>query len=138
MTITNHTTAPDKLINKIIENAIDAFHALYPVQTYTSELILCESKEDFDRISREIVSENIPEDIRNYDGRFICPQSKPEKYQIILLLKDDVLSGAEQYLSELENGTLRNAEMTQAERESRGMGRRIQNENSVRKKTERV
>ena len=119
--LANRTNLPHGLIERNIESAIDAFHEIYPKPDCEIEIIICDSIEDFRLLSQEYVQEDISKESMKYDGRFICPKSSDEVFRILFVLSEDDMPGMERYVFERENGSLKDADMYQKEREKRGI-----------------
>ena len=121
LTLTNRTKYPNNIVEKIIVYTIEEFHDIYQKQDCDIEIIICETTEDFDTISQKYMAEKIKKDFRDYDGRFICPQSPGETFRIIFILKVEDIPGMEQYVSEQDTGSLRDVDLPAEERERRGL-----------------
>ena len=117
MKIINRTSFPYDTIEKMITAAVYAYHAVFSPPSCDVEIIACKDEADFRSLAEQYTGEE--ETFRDCNGYFLCPKGKGGTLRILVIVKDT--EGAEQYFSELENGSLRDAGLPRQEIEKRGI-----------------
>ena len=119
MKMINRSSIPDQFIEKMITHALDSYHQTFSMPKCAVEIMVCKGKEDLKKQAEDYTGER--GEFREYDGNFLCPRRKGDSFRILLVAKEQAVKGAQIYFSELENGSRRDDDMPQSEREKRGI-----------------
>lgn len=106
MILKNYTSVADGLISRMLQEAVDAYHALYEPASSEVEYMVFDSPDQLNEVRATITNED---DGMDYDGNFVPPKAKTDTLTILALLKEKNIRGAEQYYLEKENGSLKDS-----------------------------
>lgn len=101
-----------QLLEQIIRVIIEEYLRVYPFcrPSCSAEIILCENNKHMEEEWRRYYGHHPEKEFPiEYDGQFLPAVSKSDVLTILACVNANVISGAEQYLYEKENGSLKNA-----------------------------
>ena len=116
--ITNHSSVPDAILQQMIAAAVDAYQDIYEAPSCDVEITVCRDRAEMNQLALEHTGDT---ENKEYNGMFLCPHDQHEPFRILLLVKDDAVVGAKRFFQEVENGSQRDEDMPQEERERRGL-----------------
>ena len=117
--ITNHSAVPDDILQQMIAAAVDAYQDIYEGPSHDVKVFVCRDQSEMNQLALEHTGNS--ENISDYNGMFLCPHDRHEPFRILVLVKDEAVVGAKRYFQEAENGSQRDDDKPQEEREKRGL-----------------